>query len=124
MLLIKFISYNSKLLKDNSVVILDTKTKSVESVQCSIRPVFLSWHPLSHFFIVTSREGEAVLFDVGLSQLDFVPIRMVSFFSRLQNRKYSLKILVSLDLARLCSLLLQNMKPWLGKMLNMKKYRH
>ena len=59
------------------MVILDTKTKSVESVQCSIRPVFLSWHPLSHFFIVTSREGEAVLFDVGLSQLDFVPIRMV-----------------------------------------------
>ena len=29
----------------------------------------------SHFFIVASRQGDALLFDVGLSQLDWVPIR-------------------------------------------------
>jgi len=31
---------------DNTLVLLDTKTKSVEQVALSIRPNFLCWHPL------------------------------------------------------------------------------
>ena len=73
---------------DNTIVILDTKTKSVETVQANIRPVFLSWHPLNHFFIVTSRCGVAEIFDVGLSQLEFVPIRKSVFFEKIQESEF------------------------------------
>ena len=70
---------------DNTLVILDTKTKSVECVQTTVRPVFLSWHPLNHFFIVTSRIGQAALFDVGLTQLEFVPIRENAEFDKTEK---------------------------------------
>ena len=70
---------------DNTLVILDTKTKSVECVQTTVRPVFLSWHPLNHFFIVTSRVGEAAIFDVGLTQLEFVPIRENAEFDKVEK---------------------------------------
>ena len=72
---------------DNSLVILDTKTKSVEQVSLSIRPTFFAWHPLNHFFVVASRQGEALLFDVGLSQLDWIPIRENAESDRILNLK-------------------------------------
>ncbi|CAG5099766.1 Oidioi.mRNA.OKI2018_I69.XSR.g16675.t1.cds [Oikopleura dioica] len=55
---------------DNMLIVFDTKTHSAEHVYLPVRPSILSWHPGSHFLAVSSRNGEVMFFDVGLTCIE------------------------------------------------------